>query len=505
MPKKFVRWKCAPRSHAVSSTVVRNRLQVIKKEWAEWDDLEEEQREAAEALGLDEDTWPPKQDAFVREWVELDGEQQEAALKLGYTPELWPTITRDWPEWDDLTEEEQEAAAVIGLDEDTWPPEDPDSDWSAEDLYSSAEIEEEEGADKEKVLAMYNKVVAVENRDDGPDEWGFRAYSRIVCLQCRLGKFEEMTVAYKTMIGDDYRRVTTRLKTEEISRVLSVAGSAGDGGQKGDDVLLQVFETTLTMFESQTRIWVQTQLKLAEVFKRKGDWPRVQQSCAAIHSRTQKTASSWAELNKLLPAEGNWSALIKEQLPGAGGGFVVDDPMYATELTHTFALEIMQVHSSAVGLAGSKSKLADLYKRAKACNEASTANPDHSGVIDECGGDLAMALRDYDSAYTLFLTAFSNFEASGNEEKVVCIQKCVVSKMLSKDEIDPFTNPSMNGKRHMKSLIVAWSGSCDMDVMLPHALTKFRLPALLQVTDHMNVSHSGTTCCALTRPSRRLM
>ena len=39
------------------------------------------EREAAEALGLDEDLWPPKQDLFVREWVELEGEQQEAALK----------------------------------------------------------------------------------------------------------------------------------------------------------------------------------------------------------------------------------------------------------------------------------------------------------------------------------------------------------------------------------------------------------------------------------------
>jgi hypothetical protein len=420
----------------------------IKREWPDWDDLEEHESDAAAALGLDEDSWPPKQDLFVREWVELEGEQQEAALKLGYSPELWPTITRDWPDWDDLTEDEQEAAGGLGLDEYSWPPDDPDGDWSPEDLFSSAEIEEEEGAEKEKVIAMYSKVVAMENKD-GPDEWGFRAYSRIVCLHCRLGNFDEMTEAYKTMIGDDYRRVTTRLKTEEISRVLSVAGSVGDGGEKGDDVLLQVFGTTLTMFESQTRIWVQTQLKLAEVFKRKADWTRVQESCAAIHGRTQKTADSEAELKKVLPTEGKWSALIKKQ---TGGGFVVDDPMYATELTHTFALEITQLSkSAAAGGSGSKAALADLYKRAKACNEASTANPEHSGAIHECGGDLAMAVRDYDRAYTLFLAAFSDFEASGNDEKIACIKKCVVSKMLSKDEIDPFTNPSMSG---------AWLPSC---------------------------------------------
>ena len=367
--------------------------------------------------------------------------RQAAAQKLGYTPELWPTISRDWPDWEDLSESEQEAAADLGLDEYSWPPENPDSDWTPEDLYSSAEIEEEEGAEKTKVIAMYTKVVASEQNGDGPDEWGFRAYSRIVCLQCVLGNFEEMITAYKTMIGDDYRRVTTRLKTEEITRVLGVAGGIGSG--EGDDVLLQVFETTLTMFESQTRIWVQTQLKLAEVFKRKGDWARVHEGCGAIHRRTQKLGGTEAELRKVLPAEGSWSRLIKKE--PSGGGFVVDDPMYATELTHTFALEIARNRQQKVG--GTTHVLLDLYQRATACNEASTANPEHSGVIHECGGDIAMAARDYDKAYTLFLAAFSDFESAGNDQKITCVKKCVVSKMLSKDHIDPFNNPSMSGYR----------------------------------------------------------
>ena len=54
------------------------------------------------------------------------------------------------------------------------------------------------------------------------------------------------------MIGDEYRRVTTRLKQEEIERVLGVAGTVSSG--EGDEVLLQVFETTLSMFETQVRL-----------------------------------------------------------------------------------------------------------------------------------------------------------------------------------------------------------------------------------------------------------
>ena len=51
----------------------------IEKEWADWDDLEEHEQEAAGNLGLDEDTWPPKQDLFASEWVQLNAEQQVRA------------------------------------------------------------------------------------------------------------------------------------------------------------------------------------------------------------------------------------------------------------------------------------------------------------------------------------------------------------------------------------------------------------------------------------------
>ena len=48
----------------------------IEREWPEWDELEDELRDAAAALGLDEDSWPPKPDVFALEWTALDAEQQ---------------------------------------------------------------------------------------------------------------------------------------------------------------------------------------------------------------------------------------------------------------------------------------------------------------------------------------------------------------------------------------------------------------------------------------------
>jgi hypothetical protein len=117
-----------------------------------------------------------------------------------------------------------------------------------------------------------------------------------------------------------------------------------------------------------------------------------------------------------------------------------DDPMYAVELTHTFALEIeyqMKDGRSVDGV-GSRHQMVParriinssfgaeqgLYARATAANEATAANPEYSGVIFGCGGQLSLEVRDFASAYTSFLKAFTAFESSGSEKKIDCI-KCV--------------------------------------------------------------------------------
>jgi hypothetical protein len=80
-------------------------------------------------------------------------------------------------------------------------------------------------------------------------------------------------------------------------------------------VLLDAFANVAPL-APQPRIWVQTQLKLAEVFKRKGDWDRVHEACEAIHRRTVKTAVSAEDLKKDLPSEGGWAELVKKSSDG---------------------------------------------------------------------------------------------------------------------------------------------------------------------------------------------
>eukprot|EP01047_Picozoa_sp_COSAG01_P035008 COSAG01_NODE_2658_length_7302_cov_4.298626_10_plen_109_part_00 len=78
-------------------------------------------------------------------------------------------------------------------------------------------------------------------------------------------------------------------------------------------------------------------------------------------------------------------------------------------------------------------------RQAKACNDASTPNPEYSGVILACGGELAMEARRHGEAYTLFLAAFSHFENAGHASKLECVKRCAPDTAVS--IVHPMVHP----------------------------------------------------------------
>ena len=101
-------------------------------DWPEWDDAPEKEQAAWQALGLDDDAWPPGSglfdgfdvdDARNKTWEELEEDEREAAELLGWTQ---PTFDEDAftrfvdENYDDLTEAQQEAVDALGIAEDEW-------------------------------------------------------------------------------------------------------------------------------------------------------------------------------------------------------------------------------------------------------------------------------------------------------------------------------------------------------------------------------------------------
>merc|ERR1712157_59484 len=96
----------------------------------DWDDLTNEQKDAALTLGYDESLWCDDFDIYeddIREtylemnWAELPQDAQSAAQVLGFDQDSWdndsniPSFDKDWEE---LSTAEQQAAMTLGWDQD---------------------------------------------------------------------------------------------------------------------------------------------------------------------------------------------------------------------------------------------------------------------------------------------------------------------------------------------------------------------------------------------------
>lgn len=87
-----------------------------------WEDLSEEQAAAATALGWDITSWDNKYEESS--WADLPDNVEKAAVFLGFTQEMWDDDS--WPEgleeksYDDLTKDEVAAVAVLGYNKIDW-------------------------------------------------------------------------------------------------------------------------------------------------------------------------------------------------------------------------------------------------------------------------------------------------------------------------------------------------------------------------------------------------
>jgi len=113
---------------------------------------------------------------FALLWDDLDEDQQEAALVLGYTNDdahakTWPEHVGKWGSWLDQTEETQAAAIVLGLSAANWPPPDFSVMGSADDFVqqhkSGHDLMYEEPSETEDATS---NPLASDDDDDDDDE-----------------------------------------------------------------------------------------------------------------------------------------------------------------------------------------------------------------------------------------------------------------------------------------------------------------------------------------------
>mmetsp|Transcript_33556 Transcript_33556/g.99906 ORF Transcript_33556/g.99906 Transcript_33556/m.99906 type:complete len:438 (-) Transcript_33556:1484-2797(-) len=273
--------------------------------------------------------------------------------------------------------------------------EEPDEeDVDIENQYYNAKGSKD-SEDTKDAIEGFNQVVEMEGEKG---EWGFKALKQLVKLYYKMKRYDKMMESYRNMLTYIESAVTRNASEKKINSLLDFMAQATDV-----DVLQQFYETTLKALEraKNDRLWFKTNLKLANLWFKKQEYPRL-------------------------------SKILKELLRSCQRDDGSDDPKKGTQLLDIYALEIQMYTEQR-----NNKKLKQLYNKALGVKSA-IPHPRIMGIVRECGGKMHMSDELWSDAATDFFEAFKSYDEAGVARRVQCLKYLVLASMLMESKVDPF-------------------------------------------------------------------
>lgn len=245
-------------------------------------------------------------------------------------------------------------------------------------------------------IKSYEKVIDLENGEKG--EWGFKALKKIVKLNFRIGKFENMVSKYKLFLTYIKSAVTSNYSEKGINSILDLVSTSTDL-----DLIQQIYDITLkSLLEAKNeRVWFRTNLKFAKLLFEKEEYNRLAKILRELHKSCEHPDGS-------------------------------DDQKKGSQLVDIYALEIQMYTATK-----NNKKLKDLYQKALEIKSA-IPHPRIMGIIRECGGKMHMSEKEWEKAHTDFFEAFKNYDEAGSPRRIQCLKYLVLANMLALSTINPF-------------------------------------------------------------------
>jgi COP9 signalosome complex subunit 2 len=190
--------------------------------------------------------------------------------------------------------------------------------------------------------------------------------------------------------------------------------SGGKGKRKVDkSTLREMYSSALTVFQPNggacpnDRLWFKTNLKLGQLLY---------------------------EMNEL----DELHTVIKELFRGQqakqtnGDGAGAESRYVGTHMLEIYALQI-QLYSRQKD----NKKLRDLFDRAMRV-EGGIPHPRTLALIQEMGGKMHMASKEFEAAGKTFFQAFKSYDEAGDPSRLRCLKYLVMASMLHASSINPF-------------------------------------------------------------------
>jgi COP9 signalosome complex subunit 2 len=265
----------------------------------------------------------------------------------------------------------------------------------------------------ERVILQENEELA-SNGGKKYGQWSFKSMKQLVKLHLRSGNADEMMRHYSRLLeciaeGDVNPNAIEKGINGMLERVSSLyqGASALNSPSNLDPqrLALAVYDATLKVFHpssgscSNERLWFKTNLKYGQLLYEMNETTKLQQVLKDLKS-TQAAESS------------------------ASGS--------STQSMEVYALQI-QLYSRQKD----NKRLRECFHRAMAVR-GGIPHPRTLALIQELGGKMHMASKEYEAAGKTFFQAFKSYDEAGDPSRLRCLKYLVLASMLHASSINPF-------------------------------------------------------------------
>lgn len=311
-------------------------------------------------------------------------------------------------EYDDDQDEEMEEQFEYTDEED----EANDGEIRMENEYYNAKGLRE--TDLGKAADAFEKVIAMEKEDQASDDknfgqWSYKAMKQLVKLNLRTGNSAEILRHYGRMLdciagGTISPNAVEKGINGMLDRISSLLqGSSTTNVTDSQSLASEVYERTVKFFDPKNgkvpndRLWFKTNLKYGQLLY-----------------ETNETAKLQLVLRDLKTTQGSESS---------------------SSSTH-----LMEIHALQIQLYSRQKdnkKLREVFNKAMAVR-GGIPHPRTLALIQELGGKMHMAAKEYEPAGKTFFQAFKSYDEAGDPSRLRCLKYLVMASMLHASTINPF-------------------------------------------------------------------
>jgi COP9 signalosome complex subunit 2 len=281
--------------------------------------------------------------------------------------------------------------------------------------------------DLNEAAEAFEQVIIQEREELGSSgsrkygQWSYKSMKQLVKLHLRNGNADEMMRHYNRLLeciseGDVSPNAAEKGINGMLERVSSLyqGASARNSPSTLDPqkLALSVYDATLKVFHPSTgacpneRLWFKTNLKYGQLLYEMNET-----------NETAKLQQVLRDLKTTQTAESTGSS--------------------STTGSSTQSMEIYALQIQLYSRQKDNKKLREVFNKAMAVR-GGIPHPRTLALIQELGGKMHMAAKEYEAAGKTFFQAFKSYDEAGDPSRLRCLKYLVLASMLHASSINPF-------------------------------------------------------------------